>query len=393
MKPFATIFSVAMFSALIGTSAYAQALVKIGVILPYSGPFAEVATQMDNAIKLFVSKNGDTVAGKKIEIIRRDTGGVAPDNARRLAQELVIRDKVDILTGLAISPNALAVADISKKAEKFTVVMQAGASLLTNDSPYIVRTSLTTGQLNEALAQWAIKDGGLRKVFTMASDYGPGAESERIFSENFRAGGGTIIGSVLMPIATTDFSPFVQRAKDSAPEGIFAFVPAGPQPAALGKALFERGIDLQKTKIFGPGEITEENALKSMGDIAIGLVTAFHYDYNHKSPENDAFVAAYTAEYKRNPNFLSVGAWDGMQLIYDALKRTNGETSATALTRAASGMSWVSPRGKITIDPETRDIIQTIYIRKVEKIDGKLVNVEIGAVSDVKDPVKARMKK
>jgi branched-chain amino acid transport system substrate-binding protein len=233
----------------------------------------------------------------------------------------------------------------------------------------------------------------VRKAYTMVSDYGPGIDAEGAFQRAFKDAGGQLLGSVRMPVANPDFFPFVQRAKDLNPEAIYIFIPGGAQPAAFGKALVDLGIDSKKTRILGQGEITEENALKVMGDAALGLITAFHYDHNHKSAANAKFVAAYNAAYGRNPDFFSIGGWDGMHLIYEALKKTGGKADGESLVAAAKGMKWESPRGPISIDPETRDIVQTVYIRRLEKVGGKLLNVEIGKIENVKDPVKERMKK
>jgi len=382
---------VAAFAVLAMSPAGAQT-VKIGLIMPYSGQFADAATQMDNAIKLYVKEHGDAVAGRKLEIIRRDTGGVAPDVAKRHAQELVVRDKVDILAGFVLTPNALAAADISAEAKKFMVVMNAATAIITTKSPYIARTSLTVPQLNETFGTWAYKSG-IRKMYTMVSDYGPGHDAEGAFQRAFKEAGGEVVGSVRIPVANPDFFPFVQRAKDLNPEAIFVFIPGGAQPAAFGKALLDLGIDSKKTRILGQGEITEENALKVMGDAALGFITAFHYDHDHKSAANAKFVAAYNAAWGRNPDFFSTGGWDGMHLIYESLKRTGGKADGESLVAAAKGMKWESPRGPVAIDPETRDIVQTVYIRRVERVDGRLHNVEIDRIENVKDPVKERMKK
>jgi branched-chain amino acid transport system substrate-binding protein len=379
-------------ATLIAASAQSADTIKIGLIEPYSGQFADAATQQDNAIKLFLKQNGDTVAGKKIEIIRKDVGGINPPVAKRLAQELITRDNVDIIAGFVLTPNAMAAGDVSKDAKKFMVVMNAATSIITTKSPYMARTSLTIPQLNTAFGKWAATKGGLKKAYTMVSDYGPGHDAERSFQAGFKEGGGEVIGSVRMPVANPDFSAFVQRAKDLDPEGIYVFIPGGAQPGAFGKALNERGIDPQKTKVMGQLEITDEHALKAMGDTAIGIITTAHYDYNLDSAKNKAFVKAYNEAYGRNPDFFSMGAWDGMHLIYEALKKTNGNADGEALINAAKGMSWESPRGPVSIDPETRDIIQTVYIQKVEKKDGKLVNVVIDKIAEVKDPVKAAMK-
>src|SRR5712675_744902 len=277
-------------------SAAAQQPLRIGLILEYSGQFADAAAQMDNGVKLYVKQHGDTVAGRKIEIIRRDTGG-APDAAKRLAQELIVRDNVNVLAGFVITPEALAVADLSAEAKKFMVVMNAATSIITTRSPYMARVSVTLPQNCEQLGTWAFKNG-IRKVYTMVSDYAPGHDAEGAFQGAFKAAGGEIIGAVRMPVTTVDFSPFVQRAKDQDPEGIFVFIPGGSQPPALAKALIERGMDLKKIKLMGQGEITEESALKAMGDAGLGIITAYHYDYNHGSQANRDFVNAYNAEFK-----------------------------------------------------------------------------------------------
>jgi branched-chain amino acid transport system substrate-binding protein len=375
---------------LAATPSVAQNTIKIGLPLTYSGQFADAAAQMDNGIKLYMRQKGDTVAGKKIEVIRRDVGGPAPDVAKRLAQELVVRDRVDILAGFVLTPNALAASDVSMQAKKFMVIMNAATSIITTKSDYSVRTSLTLPQVCATFGTWAHKTG-VRKTYTMASDYGPGLDCEAAYSGAFKAAGGEIVGAVKMAVANPDFSAYVQRAKDINPESIFIFVPGGAQPAALGKAFAERGVDPAKIKIMGTGEVTDESAVKNMGNAALGIITAWHYDYNHDSALNREFVKAYNeANPGPKPNFFAVGGYDGMHLIYEALKKTNGNTDAQALVTAAKGMRWESPRGMIQIDPETRDIIQTVYIRRVENVGGNPVNVEFDKMPDVKDPEKAK---
>jgi branched-chain amino acid transport system substrate-binding protein len=377
-----------MFSAL---PARAQQTVKIGVILAYSGQFADPAAQMDNGIKLYLREHGDVVAGKRIELIRKDTGGIAPDVAKRLAQELIVRDNVDLLAGFALTPNALAAADVSAQAKKFMVNMNAGTAIITTKSPYMVRTSFTVPQLNETLGAWAYRIG-IRKVYTMVSDFGPGHDGEAAFHKGFKDAGGEIVGASRYPVANQDFSAFVQRAKDSNAEAIYVWTPGGPQPAAIGKALAERGIDPGKTRILAQGELTSEDALKSMGDAAIGIITAFHYDFNHASAMNASFVRSYRDSFGRNPDMFSVGAYDGMHVICEALKKTGGKTDSESLIAAAKGMQWESPRGTMSIDAETRDVVQTVYIRRVERVGGELRNVEFDKIENVKDPFKARMK-
>jgi len=379
-------------AAFAASAANAQDTVKVGLISAYSGQFADTAAQIDNGVKLYMKLHGDTVAGKKIELIRKDTGGPNPDVAKRLAQELVVRENADILAGFTLTPEAMAAADISAEAKKFMVIMNAATSIITTKSDYSTRTSVTLPMIGDTLAKWAYKNG-VRKAYTMVSDYGPGHDAEQSFQKAFKEAGGEIVGSVRMPVANPDFSAFVQRAKDLNPESIFVFIPGGAQPGALGKAFAERGVDPNKIKILSTGEPVDETALKSMGDIALGRISAWHYDYNLNNPLNKKFVAEFNAEFKRNPDFFAMGGYDGMHLIYEALKKTGGKADGESLIAAAKGMKWDSPRGPMSIDPETRDVVQTVYIRRVEKVNGQLVNVEFDKFENVKDPVKAAMKK
>jgi branched-chain amino acid transport system substrate-binding protein len=272
------------------------------------------------------------------------------------------------------------------------VIMNAATSIITTKSDFSVRTSMTLPMVGETLGKWAAKSG-IKKAYTMVSDFGPGHDAEQSFHAAFKAAGGEIVGSVRMPVANPDFSAFVQRAKDLNPEAIFVFIPGGAQPAALGKAFAERGIDPNKVKIMSTGEPVDEPALKAMGDIAIGRISAWHYDYNHPSKKNQDFVKAFNAEFKRNPDFFAVGGYDGMHVIYETLKKTKGNADAAALIAAAKGLKWESVRGPMMIDPETRDVVETIYIRRVQKVGNELRNVEFDKVENVKDPVKAAMKK
>src|SRR5436309_7311383 len=371
-------------------AAQAQQTIKIGVLLTLSGQFADAAAQMDNGIKTYMKQHGDTVAGKKIEIIRKDVGGPAPDVAKRLAQELVVRDKVDMLAGFTLTPNALAVADVSAEAKKFMVVMNAATSIIITKSPYMIRTSVTLPQVMETFGTWAATKGGIKQSYTIVTDYGPGHDAEAAFQSAFKAAGGTIVGSVRFPVANPDFSAFVQRAKDLAPQSIYIFIPGGAQPAALGKAFAERGVDPSKIKILASGEATAEQALKSMGDASLGIISGWHYDYKSNTKENVEFVKVFNEMHGRNPDFFSIGGYDGMHAIYEALKKAGGKTDGDSLIAAAKGLKWVSPRGPMSVDPETRDVVQTVYIRKVEKVGGELVNVPFDKIENVKDPSRAR---
>ncbi len=369
----------------------AQQPIKIGLVLELSGQFADTGIQVENGIKTYMKQFGDTINGRKIVFVRKDVGGPAPDVAKRLAQELVVRDKVDILAGFVLTPNALAAADVSAEAKKFMVVMNAATSIITTKSPYMVRTSVTLPQVAETFGTWAAKNG-VKRAYTMVTDYGPGHDFEGGFIRAFKAAGGDIQQSVRFPVANPDFSAFVQRAKDVNPEAIVIFVPGGAQPAALGKALAERGIDPEKVKALGSGETTAEQALKSMGDAGVGIITAWHYDYKLDNAKNREFVRVYNEMHKRNPDFFSIGGYDGMHAIYEAVKKAGGKLDGESLIAAAKGLKWDSPRGPMSLDPETRDVVQDIYIRRVRKVAGELVNVPFDKIPSVKDPVKARMK-
>ena len=376
------------------STAFAQQPVKIGLVLTLSGQFADAGIQLHNGVKTYMKMVGDTVAGRRIEIITKDTGGPAPDVAKRLSQELVVRDNVDILAGWVLTPNAMAAGDVSAEAKKFMVVMNAATSVVITKSPYMIRTSVTLPQVMETFGTWAATKGGLKQSYTMVTDYGPGHDSENAFQSAFKAAGGNIVGAVRFPVANPDFSAFVQRAKDIGPESIFIFIPGGAQPAALGKAMAERGIDKRKTRVLGSGETTAEAALKSMGDNALDIITAWHYDYTSSNPRNVAFVREYQAvSGGRNPDFFSIGGYDGMHAIYETLKKTGGKTDAESLIAAARGLKWESPRGPMMIDAETRDVVQNVYIRRVEKVGGELKNVVFDTIPMVKDPAGERRKK
>lgn len=367
--------------------ANAQETVKIGVILPYSGPFADAANQLQAGIDLYIAKHGSEVAGKTIELVKKDTGGPAPDVAQRLAQELVVRDGVDIIAGFALTPEALGAAPIATEAQKLMVVMNAATSIVTEQSEYIVRTGVTIPQLNTVFGQWAF-ESGVKEAYTLVADYGPGHDAEKAFAAGFTEAGGKIVGADRTPVANPDFSAFVQRVRDANPEAVYIFVPGGAQPAAIGKALVDRGLAPPETKIFAQGELTHPEALESMGDTAKGIITTYHYSLERDDPLNNEFREAYReANGGRSPDLFSIGGYDGMHLIYEALKKTEGDTSGDALIEAAKGMAWDSPRGPMSIDPETRDVVQTVYIREVQEVDGELQNVVIHEIPDVKDPL------
>jgi branched-chain amino acid transport system substrate-binding protein len=378
------------FGACGGGGAFAQETVKIGFILPMTGQQQSTGKQISAAARLFMQQNGDTVAGKKIELIVKDDGAV-PDNSKRLAQELIVNDKVTFLAGFGVTPAALAVAPLATEAKVPEVVTAAGTSIITEKSPYIVRTSFTLAQSTVPMADWAAKNG-IKKVVSMVSDYAPGIDAENSFKEEFTKDGGQIIETIRFPLANPDFAPFLQRAGDDKPDAIFVFVPSG-QGGIFVKQFLERGLDKAGIKIIGPGDVTDDDLLNGMGDQVVGTVTAHFYSADHNSPTNKAFVEAFEkANNGMRPNFMAVSGYDGMHLMYEALKKTGGKTDGDDLVAAMKGMKWESPRGPIMIDPDTRDVVHNIYIRKVEKKNGQLYNVEFATFESVKDPVKAAKK-
>jgi branched-chain amino acid transport system substrate-binding protein len=381
--------ALAAAAILAGVPAIAQETVRIGVVAEFSGPFADYGQQIVGGMKTYLKQNGEVFGGRKIELIIRDTTGAAPDIAKRLAQELVTRDNVDILAGFGLTPNALAVAPVSAEAKKPMVIMNAATSVITTRSPYIVRVSHTLPQDTQPMALWAAKNG-IRRVFTLVSDFGPGIDAEGAFIKAFKAAGGEVVDSVRTPLANVDFAPFLQRIKDSKPEAVFVFLPPGNQTIAVIKGYEERGLKQAGIKLIATGDLTDDGVLQAMGEPTLGLITSFHYSAAHDSPENKAFLKAYveTNGTKLRPNFMACAGYDGMAAIAEALKKTGGSVDPEKFVAALKGMRLTSPRGTITIDPETRDIVQTVYIRRVERVSGLLYNIEFDQYPDVKDPGK-----
>jgi branched-chain amino acid transport system substrate-binding protein len=379
----------AAFCVTAAAPAFAQDTIKLGLIGEFSGPFAEYGQQIYGGMKAYMKLHGDSVAGKKIEVIQKDTTGPAPDVAKRLAQELISRDKVEMLVGFGLTPNAMAVAPVATETKTPMIIMNAATSIITTKSPYIVRVSMTLPQVSTPMALWAWKNG-IKRVYTAVSDYGPGLDAEAAFSKAFKAAGGEIVGSVHMPLKNPEFAPFIQRIKDAKPEAVFLFLPAGEQGIAFMKGFKERGLAEAGIRLIATGDITDDSVLEAMGDSTLGLITSFHYSAAHDSPENRAFLKAYADVNgtKMRPNFMAVAGFDGMAAIYEALKKTNGSTDGDKVLAAMKGMKIDSPRGPISIDPETRDVIQTMYIREVKKVGGKLENVEFDKFPDQKDPGK-----
>ncbi|PUE55336.1 ABC transporter substrate-binding protein [Limnohabitans parvus] len=360
---------------------------KIGLVLPMSGPFASTGKQMELAVRLYMAQHGDTVAGRKVVLIVKDDTG-APDVTKRIAQELVINDKVQVLAGFGLTPLAMATAPVATQSKTPLVVMAAATSIITEASPYIVRTSFTVPQVVTTLADWATKNN-IKKVVSLVTDYAPGIDSEKYFNQRFINNGGVVIETLRVPLRSPDFAPFLQKVRDAKPDALFTFVPAGVG-SALMKQFAERGLDKAGIRLIAEGSVTDDDILNNMGDVAVGVVTAHHYSASHKSALNKKFVEAFgKANNGLRPNFMAVGAYDGMRVIYEAAKTTKG-AGGEALLNAMKGQAFESPRGPIYIDNQTRDVVHNMYVRRVERVGGQLWNQEIETVTDVKDIGKTR---
>lgn len=364
-------------------AALAQETIKIGLPMALTGVLAAVGQQAVAGAKLYVQLHGDTVAGKKIELLIKDDGSV-PDNSRRIAQEMIVNDHAAVIAA-GLTPNALAIAPVLTQAKVPGVIMVSGTSIVTEKSPFYVRTSWTLGQQSLAMAQWAAKNGS-KRVAVLQSDWAPGDEAAKVFIDTFKKAGGDIVSVDKVPLQNPDFSAFLQRAADAKPDTLFVFVPAG-QAGVFARQFVERGLGKDGIKLIGSGDITDDQDLPTMGDAMIGTVTAGFYSVTHNSPENKKFVEAFRkANPNLRPNFVAVAGYDGMHAIYAALEKTGGKADGESLMAALKGLKWESPRGPAMIDPETRDIVHNIYIRKVEKVDGTLVNTEFETIPMVKDP-------
>lgn len=381
--------AVALSTGLAALPAAAQDNVfKIGLILPMTGQQATTGRQIEAAARLYMAQNGDTVAGKKVQLIIKDDTSL-PDVTRRLAQELVVNEKVNVLAGMGITPSAMATAPLATQSKTPLVVMAAATSSITEASPYVVRTSFTLPQVSVALADWAPKNG-IKKVVTLVSDYGPGIDAEKYFNQRLTFNGGQVTEALRVPLRNPDFAPFLQKVRDAKPDALFVFVPSGAGAAVM-KQFLERGLDKAGIKLIATGDVTDDDQLNDMGDGALGVVTSHHYSAAHPSPLNKKFVEAFEKANKGlRPNFMAVGGYDGMRVIYEALKTTKGAGGGDALLAAMKGQIFESPRGPVFIDAQTRDIVQNVYLRKVERVNGQLYNVEFDVIKDVKDPGKTK---
>lgn len=367
-------------------SARGEETIKVGLVAAFSGPFADYGKQMEGGIKAWMAQHGDQVAGKKVQIIIKDTTGPAPEIAKRLAQELVVRDKVDFLAGFGLTPEALAVAPIAEQARKPMIIMNAATSIITTKSNYIARFSMTLPQVSGPMATWALKNG-IKRVVTLVADYGPGIDAETAFKTNLLGGGGQVLESIRVPLRNPEFAPYIQRIKDAKPEAVFIFVPAGEQSIAFMKGYRERGLAEAGIKVIATGDLTDDHVMPAMGEATLGVITTFHYSAAHDSPENKAFLKSFAAANPGagRPNFMAVAAYDGMNAIYEVSRKLNGKIDGDRAMAILKTMKFMSPRGPISIDPATRDIVQTVYVRKVEKIGNEAYNVEFDKFENMKD--------
>ena len=359
--------------------------VRVALILPLTGPFASTGRQIEAAVRLYMARHGDTVAGRKIELLVRDDGGLAPETTKRLAQEAIARDKVTFLAGFGLTPLAFATAPVATESKTPMIVMGGATSVIPQRSPFIVRAGFTVPQITAPIAQWATRNG-IKRVVSSVTEFAPGLECEKTFIRFFTEGGGTIVESIRTPLQNPDFAPFLQRMKDAKPDAVFIFVPSG-QGAAIMKQFADRGLKEAGIKLIGTGDILDDDLLEAIGPPALGAITSHHYSAAHDSPENKAYVEAFMrANEGKRPNFMSVNGYDGMHVIYEMLRKTGGNGTGEQLVEAAKGLAWVSPRGPMSIDPGTRDVVQNIYIRRCEMKDGKLWNIEFDKIENVKDP-------
>jgi len=383
------LIAAAALSMTLPAQAAGQDSIKVGLIAPFSGPFADYGKQMEGGIKAYMAQHGGTVAGKKIELIVKDSTGPAPEIAKRLAQELVVRDKVDFLAGFGLTPEALAVAPLAEQAKKPMIIMNAASSVITTKSNYIARVSMTLPQSSAPMATWALKNK-IRNVVTLVADYAPGIDAETAFKATLAAGGGKVVEAIRVPLKNPDFAPYIQRIKDAKPDAVFVFVPPGEHTIAFMKGYRERGLAEAGIKVIGTGDLTDDHMLAAMGDATLGVITTFHYSAAHKSPENAAFLKSFTSANPGagRPNFMAVGGYDGMAAIYEVARKLNGKIDGDKAMAVLKGMKLNSPRGPIMLDPATRDVVQTEYVRRVEKVDGELFNIEFDQFPNQKDPGK-----
>ena len=370
--------------------------IKIGFITSYSGLNGNLGPYMERGARLYLKEHANELPpGVNVEFLIRDDTGPNPDKAKQLAQELIVRDKVNLLAGVIFTPNAMAIAPLATEAKVPFIIMNAGTAVITTRSPYIARLSFTLWQSCYPLGQWAAKT--FKRVYTLVSDFGPGHDCEDAIVRAIKESGGEVAGTVRVPLVNPDFVPYMQRVKDAKPDALAVFIPAGKTATAVLKAFGDLGLANSGVKLIGPGDVTTDEELENMGDAALGVLTVHHYSAAADRPANKAFVAAWKRDYGANetPNFVAVGGWDGMAAIMYAIKEQNGKLDPDRTMDLLKNFKDPnSPRGPISLDPATRDIVQNEYLREVRRVGGKLVNVELETVGTaVKDPWKELNKK
>ncbi|SMP44694.1 ABC transporter substrate-binding protein [Noviherbaspirillum suwonense] len=379
------LITAAVAMALAANCAIAQEKIRIGLVLPLSGPYADYGNQISNGARLYIARHGDTIAGRKVELIIRDDTGIAPELTKRLAQELVTNQHVDVLAGFGLSPGALAAAAVATQSGKPMVVMNAAASVLTSKSPNIVRVSHTLPQLSQPMAKWALQNQ-VGEVYTLVADFAPGLDAQGAFKAAYEAGGRKLLGEMKVPVGNVDFSAAVQRIKDAGPSAVFLFLPPGEATIAFMKTWVERGMDKAGVRLLGTVDLVDDSIVEAIGKPALGAITAGHYSTAHDSVLNREYVAAYGKAYgtRMRPNYMSVAGYDGMAAIYTALNKTGGDSDAVKFTGALKGASWESPRGTVKIDADTRDVVQTVYIRRTEQRNGGIYSIEFDKFTEQK---------
>jgi branched-chain amino acid transport system substrate-binding protein len=378
----ANTIAILAMTAAAASSSNAQNPVKIGMVMPMTGTLASAGQQVIAGARLYIKQHGDTVAGRQVELIVKDDAS-SGETGKRLIQELIINEKVDVIGG-GLTADLLPSAPLLTEAQKPAVIMISSTTAVVEKSPYFVRTSGTLAQSSAIMADWAIRNN-LGKTVTLVSEFAPGLEAEETFANNFRAAGGLIAERIRVPLRSPDFAPFLQRVRDAAPQAVFVFIPS-VQAATFAKQFVERGLDKAGIKLIGPGDLTDDEALANMGDAILGAVTAHFYSTAHPSALNKSFAEEYRQENHVSANFMAASGYDGMHVIYEALKKTGGATDGKALITAMRGTAWESPRGPMSIDRATGEVVHNIYIRRVEKVDGELRNVEFATFSNVRDP-------
>jgi branched-chain amino acid transport system substrate-binding protein len=370
--------------------------VKVGYIATFTGPEAANGISLDRGVQLFLKLHPQVPGGHTVELIKRDDGGPAPDRAKRLAEELITRDGVQLIAGIIYSNNAFAIMDVCKQAKVPVLIMNAGTASITEQCPYVARISFTMWQAGYYMGDYAAKKMNIKTAAMAYSNYAPGKDSTNAFRDAFEKAGGKIVADVPMPFPNIpDFTPFMQRIKDLRPDAVYVFVPGAKWTTGIAKSYEEVGMKSAGIKLIGPGDIMQETELPNMGDVPIGVITVHHYSSYGDRPANKAFVKAFHEMYGPNvrADFLAEQGYTGMAAVYEAVAKSNGKVTADSFIAALKGWKYDAPRGPIMIDPETRDIVDNQYVREVRKIDGQLQNVELDTIPMVKDPFKAFGKK